>query len=275
MTRRTWLIAAALAIAACLPRAAARAAEPETRITYLYDNTAAAEGVKADWGFACLVEGRGKKVLFDTGTKEEIFRHNVSALKVDLSGIDALVLSHDHRDHTGGLALLGRRPGLPAYYARGFSTETVARLADAGFKGMPVTRSVEIFPGYRVGETMVGGDGPGAGTAEEALVVDTGEGLVVIVGCAHPGIVPMIRKIRETTGRPVAMVLGGFHLFQTPADEVRRIIADFKSMGVARAGPSHCTGEEATAMFREAYGDRFVRGGVGAVVEIPPAGGRP
>ena len=272
--RKRWLALAAV-IAVGFLGIAAREAPPEVRITYLYDNIATAEGVKADWGFACLVERRGKTVLFDTGMKEEIFRDNLSALKVDLSRIEALVLSHDHRDHTGGLALLGRRPGLPAFYARGFSPETVAKLSAAGFKGTPVTRSVEIFPGYRVSDSMTAEGEPGAGPIEEALVVDTRDGLVVIVGCAHPGIVPMLRRIRETTGRPVAMVLGGFHLFQTPAGEVRRIIADFKSMGVASAGPSHCTGDEAIALFREAYGDRFIRGGVGTVVEIPPAGGRP
>lgn len=275
MTRRQWLLAVPAMIAVGFLGVAARGAGPEFRATYLYDNTAATEGVKADWGFACLVEGHGKTVLFDTGTKEEIFRHNISALKVDLSKVQALVLSHDHRDHTGGLALLGRRPGFPVFYARGFGQQTVAKLADAGFKGTPITHSVGIFPGYQVSDAMVGGGELGAGTVEDALVVDTREGLVVIVGCAHPGIVPMIRRIRQTTRRPITMVLGGFHLLQTPAEEVRRIIADFKSMGVAYAGPTHCTGDEATRMFREAYGDHFIKGGVGTVVEVPTEGGCP
>ena len=274
MGRRQWWIVGATAMAIGLLGIVARGAEPEVRLTYLYDNTSAADGVKPDWGFACLVEGHGKTVLFDTGTNEEIFRHNVSALKVDLSRVQALVLSHDHRDHTGGLAVLGSRPGLPVFCARGFGEQTVKSLADAGFQATPVTRSAEIFPGYRVSDAMPLEGEPGGRVIEEALLVDTRDGLVVIVGCAHPGIVPMIRRIRETSTRPVVMVLGGFHLLETPADEVRSVIAGLKSMGVAYAGPTHCTGEEAIRLFSEAYGDHFIRGGAGTIVEIPPAGGR-
>jgi 7,8-dihydropterin-6-yl-methyl-4-(beta-D-ribofuranosyl)aminobenzene 5'-phosphate synthase len=101
------------------------------------------------------------------------------------------------------------------------------------------------------------------------LIVDTPEGSVVIVGCAHPGIVSMPKRIAETTKKRTYMVIGGFHLMQTAADGVKRTIADFKALGMAWAGPTHCTGDEAITLFREAYGDRFIAGGVGTVVEGP------
>ena len=100
--------------------------------------------------------------------------------------------------------------------------------------------------------------------------MDTRAGSVVIVG-AHPGIVAMLKRIAETTRRPVHMVVGGFHLLQTPPDDVRKIIAEFKTLGVAWVGPTHCTGDEAKRLFREAYGDHFVAGGVGTVVDLPKA----
>jgi len=86
--------------------------------------------------------------------------------------------------------------------------------------------------------------------------------------CA-PGIVSMLRQIRASTGKTIDAVVGGFHLNRTPPDDVRDIIRAFKALGIRRAGPTHCTGEEAIAMFKDAYGDDFVAGGVGTVVRIP------
>jgi 7,8-dihydropterin-6-yl-methyl-4-(beta-D-ribofuranosyl)aminobenzene 5'-phosphate synthase len=259
-----------IAIAICA--AVLEGQTPTVRVTYLYDNTAATAGVKPDWGFACLVQGSGRTVLFDTGANASILRENLGALKIDPGSVDALVLSHDHDDHTQGLDALGRRPGLPVYYAQGFAPEVVARLTAAGLRLTPVSRSVPIFPGFAVSDEM----GVQAKIVEDALLVETTQGLVVIVGCAHPGIIPMLRQIKETSGRPIYMVLGGFHLLQTPAERIKQIVADFKTMGIAYAGPTHCTGDEAIKQFRQAYGDHFISGGVGTVVEAPvPAKRRP
>jgi 7,8-dihydropterin-6-yl-methyl-4-(beta-D-ribofuranosyl)aminobenzene 5'-phosphate synthase len=238
-------------------------------VTYLYDNTVAVRGATPDWGFACLVEAHGRTVLFDTGASADILRHNLATLKVSLDRVDALVLSHDHADHTGGLAALGRRPGLPAYYAQGFAPPVVDRLTEAGFKTTPVTRAVQIFPGISVSDEMSLKVAGGSEIVEDALCVDTPQGLVVVVGCAHPGIVAMLTRIREQSGRPIHMAIGGFHLLQTPPGEIGKIVGEFKRLGIAYAGPTHCTGEEAIRQFRQAYGDHFITGGVGTVVTVP------
>ncbi|MCJ7485923.1 MAG: MBL fold metallo-hydrolase, partial [Candidatus Aminicenantes bacterium] len=97
---------------------------------------------------------------------------------------------------------------------------------------------------------------------------DTSRGLVVVTGCAHPGIVGIVEKVREITGRPIEAVLGGFHLVQTGDAEIGRIIGRFKELGVARVGASHCTGDRAIALFREAYNDRFIELGAGRVLSF-------
>jgi len=249
----------------------ARAQGPGVRITYLYDNTTIAPALKADWGFACLVEGRGRTVLFDTGTKPDVLRDNLATLKIDVTRAQALVFSHPHGDHTMGAGALPVMKGLPVYAGEHFQLPppVEAELARVGARriAVPADSPVEVFPGIAVMSEM-----SGAGTYEESLVVDTPEGSVVIVGCAHPGIVAMLRRVADTTKRPIHMVIGGFHLLQTPADDVRKIIAEFRSLGVAWAGPTHCTGDEAMRLFREAYGDHYVPGGVGTVVEAPMKG---
>ena len=234
--------------------------EGAVRITYLYDNTVAAPGVTSDWGFACLVEGRGARVLFDTGTKPDVLAHNAQALGIDLGRLDAVVLSHDHADHAAGLPALGPRPGLRLFHARGFSPEVVASLGTSRATLVPVIKSTEVAPGIRTSDEF------GTTIKEEALLIDTPDGLVVVVGCSHPGIVPMLQQIKASSGRPVHAVLGGFHLLQTPAAEVSGMVAAIKALGVARVGPTHCTGPDAISRFRDAYGDRFIPGGVGTVV---------
>lgn len=237
------------------------------RITNLYDSGTAAPGAKSDWGFACLLEGGGHTVLFDTGGRAEVLRQNLSALKIDPTRIQAVVLSHDHDDHTLGLAALPGGAGLPVYTGAhaDLSPEALAALKRIGARRVVVGpgQLVDVFPGFRVS-----GEIHAAGAYEEALIVDTPNGLIVVVGCSHPGIVLMLRQIAAATKRPIYTVIGGFHLLQTPAAEVKQIVADFRKLGVAWVGPTHCTGEEATRLFREAYGDHLIPGGVGTVVNV-------
>jgi 7,8-dihydropterin-6-yl-methyl-4-(beta-D-ribofuranosyl)aminobenzene 5'-phosphate synthase len=108
----------------------------------------------------------------------------------------------------------------------------------------------------------------GTDIPEQALVLEAAPGNVVITGCAHPGIVEIVRRARELHGPEVHMVLGGFHLGWTSESEIRTIIAELRDLGVDKVGPSHCTGDLAIRLFREEYGDDFVELGTGRVVVV-------
>jgi 7,8-dihydropterin-6-yl-methyl-4-(beta-D-ribofuranosyl)aminobenzene 5'-phosphate synthase len=237
------------------------------KITYLYDNTAAVADATPAWGFAALVEAYGKRVLFDTGGDAAIFRQNVAALGVDLGQLDALVLSHEHWDHTKGIPVLERREGLPVFYPAGASP--VAQFRDmveaAGMKPVPVTAMTSIVPHITVSDEM---KSPVA--SEVALVVDTDDGLVVLVGCSHPGPDVMLKQIHERTGRPILMVVGGFHLLDSGPEVVNRTLDVFKALGVRYVGPTHCTGNTAIVATRDAFRNTFIEGGVGTVVQAMP-----
>ncbi len=126
------LVMCGFVVASVFP-ALAKAADGEITVTILYDNTAFAPGTQADWGFSCLVEGTEKTILFDTGTKPEVFFHNIEALDVDLSEVDLVVISHEHGDHTGSLArVLEQNHGLPVYHPVWMSDEYVSSVKQAG-----------------------------------------------------------------------------------------------------------------------------------------------
>jgi len=125
-----------------------------------------------------------------------------------------------------------------------------------------VTDPIEIVPGiFTTGEL-------GSDIIEQALVVRTDQGNIVIAGCSHPGIAGMVRQAQEVAGEDIALVMGGFHLFNTAPGEIESLISEFWDLGVQQVAPSHCTGERAIAMFADAYGDDSLPVGAGFVIIV-------
>ncbi|MDI7274759.1 MAG: MBL fold metallo-hydrolase [Anaerolineae bacterium] len=232
------------------------------RITVLYDNVPFREGLQTAWGYACLVETGEATILFDTGGDGALLLGNMAALGTGPEAIDIVVLSHAHTDHTGGLAALlaaGARPAvyLPASFADAVKAEVASQTAL-----VEVTGPAEVAPGaWTTGEL-------GTGIVEQALAVQTGEGITVITGCAHPGVVAMVRAAQQVAGGEVALVVGGFHLEDAGEAEIERTIQGLRALGVRRVAPSHCTGETARRMFAEAFGDACLTAGAGWTITV-------
>lgn len=232
-------------------------------ITILYDNYPFKEGLKTDWGFSCIIEGTEKTILFDTGTKSDILFHNIELLKVNTAGVELVALSHIHGDHTGGLsAFLEENNKVTVYVPNSFPDAFKKGVKDSGAEVVSVSEPVEICSGVHLtGEIM----GP---VNEQALILDTNKGLVVITGCAHPGIAGIVRRAKEVVKKDVRLVFGGFHLMNKSDAELKTIIGQFKDMGVQKVGATHCTGDRAIELFKQAYGENFIQMGVGKVIQI-------
>lgn len=232
-------------------------------ITILYDNYPFGEGLKTDWGFSCIIKGIEKTILFDTGTQSDILFHNVKSLNVNLKNVDLVPLSHNHGDHTGGLfAFLKENNKVTVYVPNSFPNTFKQRVKDSGAKIVSVDEPVKICKNvYLTGEMT----GP---ASEQALILDSSEGLVVITGCAHPGIVDMVKRAKELVKKDVYLVFGGFHLVSKSEAEVKEIIRQFKELGVQKVGATHCTGDLAIGLFKKAYEEDFVQMGVGRVIQI-------
>jgi 7,8-dihydropterin-6-yl-methyl-4-(beta-D-ribofuranosyl)aminobenzene 5'-phosphate synthase len=234
------------------------------RITVLFDNIPQVEGLATDWGYACLVEGLDKTILFDSGANGDILMANIDRLGVDAGAVDVIVLSHFHGDHTGGLqAFLQRNADVTIYMPESFPQAFQEEVRAAGAEIITVSRPTTLFgAAHSTGEM-------GAQIIEQSLIVETSRGLVVITGCAHPGILRIVQAAKSYLGRDVEFVTGGFHLMETSGRMLQAVLDGLEREGVHRVAPSHCTGEEAIAMFRAAWGDDFVASGCGAVIELP------
>ncbi len=235
-------------------------------LTIIYDNNAYDPRLRTAWGFSCLIECRGQVVLFDTGGDSPTLLANMDALGIDPSKIEAVVLSHIHGDHTGGL------PGILEIAGDGL-TVFVPQSFPARFKEAVRTRAklVEIVEPREIGEGVYTTGELGTGIIEQSLVVRTDEGLVVVTGCAHPGIVEIVRKAKALSDDKVYLVLGGFHLGGKSRKEIEGIVSEFRRLGVRKVAPCHCTGEQAIKMFRQEYGEDFIQAGAGKVIRLLPS----
>ena len=226
-------------------------------ITILYDNNPYAPGLKTAWGFSCLVEKGEEVVLFDTGGDAYILLGNMQLLGIDPSRINAVVLSHIHGDHTGGLGgVLALNSRVTVFLPRSFPESFKTRLRSQ-VKVVEIGDPGEIMPGiYTTGEM-------GTSIREQGLVVDTPKGAVLITGCAHPGIVKMVEKAKQLRGE-IYLVMGGFHLGGVSEAEIARIVSAFRRLDVKKVAPCHCSGDRARQAFKREYGADCILAGVGS-----------
>jgi 7,8-dihydropterin-6-yl-methyl-4-(beta-D-ribofuranosyl)aminobenzene 5'-phosphate synthase len=227
-------------------------------LTIVYDNNALDARLKTAWGFACLVETGEMTLLFDTGGDGPTLLGNMAALGIDPRRIDVVVLSHNHADHTGGLeALLDMDSHKIVYAPRSFPADFKLRVSQRA-NVIEVSEPAMIANHIRTTGEM------GAAIIEQSLLIETDKGLIVLTGCAHPGIVEIVQQAK-TYGN-VYLAMGGFHLKDKSADQVEAIIAEIKQLGVRQVAPSHCTGDSAIQQFKQAFGAEFIPAGVGAVM---------
>jgi 7,8-dihydropterin-6-yl-methyl-4-(beta-D-ribofuranosyl)aminobenzene 5'-phosphate synthase len=298
---RHFTVRLALVLTLCVPSvvAAGTDAPPAAgRVTILYDAFGDRPGLERDWGFSALIEYGGRRILFDAGNDGEVFARNVRRLGVDLRRLDFAVISHRHADHTGGLAHLLRinptvtiyapnerfgifggdipttiiRPdtALPArmrYFGGVVPAELSSSSVWPGAHFVHVDTLTEIAPGVAVVATV--SRTPGTLELRElSLVLRTPEGLVVFVGCSHPGI-ETILEATTAYGDHVHEIFGGLHLVATPDTAIARIATALRdTWRVDLIAPGHCTGEPAFDALERTFGARYVYAGLGAVVPL-------
>ena len=273
----------------------------KAQITVLYDAFGQASAMQKDWGYAAFIEYGGKRILFDTGNNPDILAQNAKAKDVDLSKLDFVVMSHRHGDHMGGLAYLlkvnpkvtiyapkegfgvygadlpsgfyRKDPSLPPEqrYYNGAPPE-VMRFGSAwpGANFQLIDKNTEIAPGIHL-ITLVS-DKPGTLELRElSLAFSTPDGMVIVVGCSHPGIDKIVESASAINPR-IHFIVGGFHLVTASDPDIEKIATALHDrFKVEYVAPGHCTGESAFTALKKAFGDHYLYAGLGTTLTLNSA----
>ena len=275
------------------------------RITVLVENTAQGAGVLAEHGLAYWIDWEGQRVLFDTG-QGNVLAGNAYRLGIPLHDADVIVLSHGHYDHTGGLAEMLRngRPvpiyshptafdakyarnrdgtareiGIPVpvrealhrYAPRVIMTESPTTIV----KGLTVTGPVPRSTDFE----NTGGpffldavcSQPDPLTDDQSLFFETKEGIVVLLGCAHSGVINTLRYIGELSGnKPIRAVIGGMHMVNAAPARIARTVEELRRCNLQLLVPAHCTGMPATVAMWTAFPTICVTCHAGKTFEFKP-----
>lgn len=230
-------------------------ATPEAIV--LVDNEILVKGLRRAWGFSALATVGGVRILFDTGPDPGILEHNASVLRVDLACLDAVVVSHLHGDHAGGLpAVAASVPGTRTYLPEPYGLDWVRGL---GLDPVVSGGTEEILPGAWVVGPLNGW------VLEQALAIGEPGRLILLVGCSHPGADRIAELAVERVGG-VEVVAGGMHLVGASRDRVAEVVDRLVELGVRKVYPMHCSGEAVVEYIINEYPWLLGRGGAGARV---------
>ncbi|MFQ6036679.1 MAG: MBL fold metallo-hydrolase [Sedimentisphaerales bacterium] len=228
------------------------------------------------WGFSAFITGTDpqprlatevagawKNILFDTGGDGSLLLSNMKKLAIEPNRIDVVVLSHIHGDHSGGLAsFLQKNQKTEVFLPEAFPKKFKDSLQQYQAKVIEVQQPLKICENvYSAGQF-------GKWIKEQSLIIRTKSGLVVIIGCAHPGIVKMVSMAKDLIKDDILLVMGGFHLEWATKAKIEKIISAFKQLGVQYVGPCHCTGEKARHLFENHFGKNYINIGVGKVITL-------
>ncbi|MHB9031971.1 MAG: MBL fold metallo-hydrolase [Anaerolineae bacterium] len=272
------------------------------KLTCLVDNSVAiSTPFWGEHGFSVLIESEGKRLLFDTGASGTVLLHNLALLEVPAAALDAVVFSHSHYDHTGGLALLlAERPGLAVYAHPGVMRPRFsqgpghlhpigmpmprvqfAALADLRLSAEPA----EVLPGiWTTGQIKERPEPEGRGKGhmvqegdawlpdpyedDQALVLRTPEGLTLLLGCCHAGLLNTIEHTRRIFGAYPTTIIGGTHLAAANEAYLEVIARRLEEIGAPMLYPCHCTGPAAFARLSALLSGHLAPWGVGDTLEI-------
>jgi 7,8-dihydropterin-6-yl-methyl-4-(beta-D-ribofuranosyl)aminobenzene 5'-phosphate synthase len=273
-------------------------AAPLARITVLYDAFGKDATMTKDWGFAALVEINGKRILFDTGDDAAVLAKNVKAKGVDLTKLDFVVLSHRHSDHVSGLSyVLSVNPQVKIYAPKeGFGIfgsdlpSKFYRKDDAlpaemrYYNGAPpetmkfgtlfpsaniqlIDKTTEVTPGITLIALI--SDTPGTKELKElSLAIDTPDGVVLVVGCSHPGIEAIVAEAVKINPH-IHFLTGGFHLVVAQDPVIQKVAnALHDAYRVDYIAPGHCTGEPTFTALQKAFGGHYLYAGLGTMLSL-------
>jgi len=215
----------------------------EITLISVYDNYQVNPKLKTAWGFGCVVKTSSEFLLFDTGGNSGILLFNLGKMNIDPKRIRTVMISHIHEDHVGGLkGFLEKNSNAAVFIPNSFPNSVRDMITNQKARFVNVSQPGKISGfSFSTGELY----GP---PKEQSLIIKSKKGLVIITGCAHPGVVNIVGKAKEIfPEEEVYLVVGGFH------HPPMAVIKKFRELGVKKVAPSHCTGDQVREAVRNEY----------------------
>ncbi len=217
------------------------------------------------WGVSFLI---GEDILFDTFGDPGVFLRNVTRFNIDLSKIRHIIISHDDWDHISGLwYVINRYKNLSVYICPNSKPEIRERIKSFDISVIEAKECLKIKDEvYSTGELT--GESKGEMIYEQSLIIKNKNGLIIVSGCAHPGIVNIVDSIRKQFNENIYSIMGGLHLKDTPIEKIKEVISELKQFGVEKMVPLHCTGKKATQLIKETFGEQCMKISPGGSIDI-------
>jgi 7,8-dihydropterin-6-yl-methyl-4-(beta-D-ribofuranosyl)aminobenzene 5'-phosphate synthase len=227
------------------------------RVFTVYDNICHDAGFTPDWGFSCVVDKHSKRIIFDTGANERIFQSNLEKANISPSSINMMIISHNHWDHTGGaLWLIKHNPGINVYIPKTWG--------NFGKEFYSYTKKINVISE----NTFLDDDlsliiSKNLFVTEISLIIRTGNGNIIFTGCGHTGVENIAKQVIFLTKTNIFAIVGGFHFFRSWESGIKKSIREMRRLNIKNIIPCHCTGEKATLLLREEFGENCLSSGVG------------
>jgi 7,8-dihydropterin-6-yl-methyl-4-(beta-D-ribofuranosyl)aminobenzene 5'-phosphate synthase len=235
--------------------------EKEIKISIIYDNCKENSDFQEGWGFSALLEIGQRKILFDTGNDRNAFFSNSEKMDIDCGEITDVIFSHKHHDHVAGCKeiLEKMRDSCRLYLPKGFPSKIVPQ-------NLQIQKVLDFQEIDKNLFSMVLKGG--IFLYEQSLILQTEKGLIIVTGCAHPGIIKILESAQKRLKAPLYLILGGFHLFRKSSHFIEKTLNKFQDLGVKKVAPCHCSGELTIRRFQEVYKDNFYKIGTGSRLSL-------
>lgn len=241
------------------------------KIIFIYENSLASKGLKHGFGFSCLIEQNKKKIIFDIGGDKNAFLFNIQKLKIKLNTITHIIFSHQHWDHTNGFKEIIQQLNSECliYIPFKFDKKLLSQIPQNRkiIKTQNFTKIDNDFSLINLkGSSLILKEF--FSVYEQSLIIQSNMGLIIITGCAHPGIIKILENIKKKFNQEIYYVIGGFHLSRSFRKKIITIINNFNLLNIQNVIPCHCSGKNAIQLFKTKFKNKTYEIGTGSVIKI-------
>jgi 7,8-dihydropterin-6-yl-methyl-4-(beta-D-ribofuranosyl)aminobenzene 5'-phosphate synthase len=224
----------------------------------LFNNVRGEKGYQTLWGFSCYIPELN--LLFDTGSNGRFLLKNAKRMGIDFKKVKYLFISHSHWDHIGGIdTVIEENPNITIFVPSSLSKHLIKDLKTLVKEVIIINdKFSEILPNVYTTGIM-------PPIEEQSMAINTPNGLIIITGCGHAGIINIQNRIKENLNKEIYYILGGFHLLRSSNEEIEKVIQNLDTKFIS---PTHCTGEKAIKMIKTKFQQNFIKAGVGNIINL-------